>query len=45
MVETKDAAVDEAAVESLFDQRFQIAHAKHRNRALPTDPDVVFGLR
>src|SRR5438046_7466058 len=43
--ESKNVAVNEAPVERLFDQNYQIAHAQHRNGALPADPDVVLCLR
>src|SRR6266446_1509738 len=41
MVEPKNVAVNEAPVESLPDQNLQVAHAQHRNGALPADPDVA----
>src|ERR1700730_8407276 len=40
MVESENVAVDEAAVERFLDQDFQVAHAEHRNGALPADPDI-----
>src|SRR3954465_13714059 len=43
--EPKIVAVNEAAVERLLCQKLQLAHAQHRNRALPTDPDEILPLR
>ena len=45
MVEPKDVGFNEAAVERFLDQDFQVAHAEHRNRALPADPHVILPLR
>ena len=45
MVESENVAVNEASVESLLDQNFQVAHAKRRNGTLPADPDVILPLR
>jgi hypothetical protein len=44
MVEAKNVAVNEAPVERLFDQHYQIAHAKHCYGALPADPDIALCL-
>ena len=45
MLEPKDVAVNGASVERFLYQNVQIAHAKHRNGALPADPDVILPLR
>src|SRR5438552_1737748 len=44
MVESKNVAVNEAAVERFLHQDLQVAHAEHRNRALPADPDIALCL-
>src|SRR5882724_2748192 len=45
IVECKNMAVNEAPVESLLHQDFQVVQAEHRNGALPADPGITFGLR
>src|SRR6202165_2606600 len=45
MVKSKNLAVNEAPVESLLDQNLKVAHAKHRNGALPADPDEILPLQ
>src|SRR6266446_10509650 len=45
IIESKNVAVNEAPVESLLHQNFQVAEAEHRNGALPADPGIIFGLR
>src|SRR5712691_2485778 len=45
MLEPENMAVDEAPVERFLYQNFQVAHAEHRNGALPADPEEVLRLR
>ena len=45
MVKSENVVVNETPVESLLDERFQVAHAKRRNGTLPADPDVILPLR
>src|SRR5215831_17610582 len=45
MFEPENVAVDEALVESLPHQTFQVAHAKHCNGTLPADPGIALCLR
>src|SRR5438874_13025020 len=44
MFEPKNVAVDETSIERLLYQKLQIAHAQHRNGALPADPDIALRL-